>query len=522
MFPISVLRQSYLFSNLTEDEVGTLAAVLSPQTADLGDYIVRQGEPGDHLFIIESGQLEASTRAGTERLVLRKMGPGEHFGEIALLTGSKRSADVQALGPTKLWKLNRADYFSVLGGKADVHQKLASGAMERAKFSERQTLLAATGVHNVVHSILDKIVRQEVRALRSADLKRIKAWSFDEIVEFYQAARFLYPSKMQELNPRFDSLRETWARLLRGNNLVFKFLCLSKLNGTESRITNSICAFRYSPSSWQIQHLVSTDRHGYTGTLIMLLALVDWFRRTGCSRLLRFTYRPDNPGVTQLFAHYAHALGPTRFHSQVSDYEFLLLDHIGQNVKASLKNEFTCTIHRADDGSVPLQLFSGLHLLELTALNLESDDWDDVEQDYGALNLVRRQRILTVRDSTGEPLAAAIFNLTSEGVNFSFLENALEYICFRPDLDRSEALAAVASLIHQASELMRAEGRDYLVLMTQPAHRDILASLGINQHAQKQYAVATFVSDAEGLDLVHDASIGYYQEHLMRNLKAGK
>lgn len=71
------------------------------------DHIVRQGEPGDAAYIIVSGRCEVYKTVEGQRIVLRTMGPGEVFGETAILSPGPRTASVVALEPTTLRKITR-------------------------------------------------------------------------------------------------------------------------------------------------------------------------------------------------------------------------------------------------------------------------------------------------------------------------------------------------------------------------------------------------------------------------------
>ena len=65
-----------------------------------GEVIVRQGEPGEHAYVIVSGRCEVTVAEGGGQSVRRVMGPGEPFGETALLSPGPRTATVTALEPT--------------------------------------------------------------------------------------------------------------------------------------------------------------------------------------------------------------------------------------------------------------------------------------------------------------------------------------------------------------------------------------------------------------------------------------
>src|SRR5690606_37194428 len=67
-----------------------------------GEHVVREGEPGEAAFIIEHGRLEVYRGEGAERRVLRVMGAGEVFGEMAILAPGARTASVVSLEASTL------------------------------------------------------------------------------------------------------------------------------------------------------------------------------------------------------------------------------------------------------------------------------------------------------------------------------------------------------------------------------------------------------------------------------------
>jgi len=133
------LRQFALFSGLSAPEATTLGTYLERVAVQAGDVIVRQWEEGDCLFLIESGEAAAQvTNASGQPVRLRTMGAGDYFGEIALITGAARTADVIALTPVTLLKLTRQLYTRYLSHAAEVEQELARTAANRATDSLRK------------------------------------------------------------------------------------------------------------------------------------------------------------------------------------------------------------------------------------------------------------------------------------------------------------------------------------------------------------------------------------------------
>jgi cyclic nucleotide-binding protein len=126
------LRRLDLFQNLSVAEAAVLGTLVERVEVEAGEVIIRQGEEGDALFLIEAGEAEARVRTTTgETVPVATRGPGDYFGEIALLTGGARTADVVALTPLKLVRLTKDAYTRYLAEVAEVEQHVARTAARR-------------------------------------------------------------------------------------------------------------------------------------------------------------------------------------------------------------------------------------------------------------------------------------------------------------------------------------------------------------------------------------------------------
>jgi len=90
--PADVLTSVPLFSGLNDDEVDRIASLCKARRFAPGDVVIREGSGGASFYVIDSGAASVSIR-GDEVAVL---GPGDHFGEIALIDGGQRLATVTA------------------------------------------------------------------------------------------------------------------------------------------------------------------------------------------------------------------------------------------------------------------------------------------------------------------------------------------------------------------------------------------------------------------------------------------
>lgn len=111
MSRLDLLRHTALFSGLTDDELGLLALQLVRHTFGAGVVIFHRGTPGSALYLVESGRVRVFllSEEGHE-ITLNFHGPGECFGELALLDGLPRSAGAITMEPTVVHALQREDF----------------------------------------------------------------------------------------------------------------------------------------------------------------------------------------------------------------------------------------------------------------------------------------------------------------------------------------------------------------------------------------------------------------------------
>jgi CRP/FNR family cyclic AMP-dependent transcriptional regulator len=113
-----VLVDLPLLAKLPHEDLRQLAAIARVQNYRAGAVIVRQGEPGDSLHAIVEGsvRIDVVSPSGAET-TMAVMGPGECFGELAILDGRPRSANATAIQPTKTLVVTRADFIHWLADK---------------------------------------------------------------------------------------------------------------------------------------------------------------------------------------------------------------------------------------------------------------------------------------------------------------------------------------------------------------------------------------------------------------------
>jgi len=111
---IDLLLANPIFAPLPPPAIEHLAAKLMPRTVEAGTTIVRQGDAGELFYLVESGRCEIAI--DSEKV--GEAGPGDGFGEIALLRDVPRTATVTALEDTKLLSLERDEFIAAVTGHA--------------------------------------------------------------------------------------------------------------------------------------------------------------------------------------------------------------------------------------------------------------------------------------------------------------------------------------------------------------------------------------------------------------------
>ncbi len=106
---LAVLRSAPLFHPLPEDQLQKLAEGCSLLRFTAGEVLVRQGAPGNSLYIVRSGGVEVSVTAGEGHRAMKvaELDPGSFFGEMSLLTGEPRTATVTAREETEVVRVSK-------------------------------------------------------------------------------------------------------------------------------------------------------------------------------------------------------------------------------------------------------------------------------------------------------------------------------------------------------------------------------------------------------------------------------
>jgi putative ABC transport system ATP-binding protein len=125
------LRKVPLFANQPAAMLAEFGERVKPESFETGETIVRQGEVGDKFYIIESGVVEVTAKKEGAPLTDVMLGPGDFFGEVALLTGAPRNATVIAREPVEVLTLAKEHFDQALQRSKTLEEQLRDALYRR-------------------------------------------------------------------------------------------------------------------------------------------------------------------------------------------------------------------------------------------------------------------------------------------------------------------------------------------------------------------------------------------------------
>jgi MFS family permease len=124
---LDLLRGVEMLARLPEPIIERLARALVPAQATAGEVVIREGDAGDTVYFIETGSVEV-TRGGRH---VAHLGPGEVFGEIALLRAVPRTATITATSDSTFQTLERDVFIPAVTRQREAHESAEAGVSRR-------------------------------------------------------------------------------------------------------------------------------------------------------------------------------------------------------------------------------------------------------------------------------------------------------------------------------------------------------------------------------------------------------
>ena len=130
--PLDVLRRVPLFADLDQRELQQAGRLFKERRFSAGETVVKEGSGGAAFFLIETGTATVSAR-GRERA---QLGPGDYFGELALIDEGERSATITATADLVCYGLTFWDFRPLVQGNAAIGWKLVQALAKRLRAAE--------------------------------------------------------------------------------------------------------------------------------------------------------------------------------------------------------------------------------------------------------------------------------------------------------------------------------------------------------------------------------------------------
>jgi len=131
--PAELVDRFPMFAGLTPEQREVVLLHFLPDDAQPGQRIIHRGDKADAAYFVSSGEVEVAVSGQHIRL-----GPGSFFGEMALISGQPRSADVTALDYSKFLKLTVDDFNEILRRYPDIRAQIVAQAEKRGEMNRRQ------------------------------------------------------------------------------------------------------------------------------------------------------------------------------------------------------------------------------------------------------------------------------------------------------------------------------------------------------------------------------------------------
>jgi CRP/FNR family cyclic AMP-dependent transcriptional regulator len=132
--PVELIKNVPLFSDLDDRELRQISQSMKERTFDAGDVVTEEGKGGVGFFVIDDGNAKVSV-GGQERGAL---GPGDYFGEIALIADIDRTATITAESDLRCYGMTFWDFRPLVENNASIAWKLLQAMAQRLKQAEQR------------------------------------------------------------------------------------------------------------------------------------------------------------------------------------------------------------------------------------------------------------------------------------------------------------------------------------------------------------------------------------------------
>jgi CRP/FNR family cyclic AMP-dependent transcriptional regulator len=146
------LRNSRLGTELSEDEARALAERLAFRDLQAGDVLVREGTSDNHLYVIVSGALGVVRRPGSaDAVMLLTLTKGDLVGELSFIDETPHYASLVAIGPTRVFALERENLESLLTTRPQIVYRIMRAIVRTVHEIQRRISMQSAELTNYIY-----------------------------------------------------------------------------------------------------------------------------------------------------------------------------------------------------------------------------------------------------------------------------------------------------------------------------------------------------------------------------------
>ena len=193
--PIELISRVPLFTELSRRELERISRLAVPRSFPAGVRVFHEGDHSDACYLVRSGDLRVTREHSDGRAIaLATLGPGDIFGELAMLDGEARSASVETLTDSQLLALSAADFRRLLADHPQISVKLVVALTRRLReTNERVARQSFQTVPSRVAGVLNQLIAEETAPegrqgvtirMTQADLAQLAGTSRESVSRF--------------------------------------------------------------------------------------------------------------------------------------------------------------------------------------------------------------------------------------------------------------------------------------------------------------------------------------------------
>ena len=136
MTTLDALRAAPLFAELPEEDLRRLAEMAQSMSLAQGELLLREGDPGDSMYVVVSGELDVTKLSGGNEVQLARVGAGTIQGEMSAIEGRPRSASVRAITAVDVLKVPRDALLTVFAAAPEAAFSVLRVVLDRLRSTE--------------------------------------------------------------------------------------------------------------------------------------------------------------------------------------------------------------------------------------------------------------------------------------------------------------------------------------------------------------------------------------------------